>query len=241
MNVCLLFALARESRPFLRQAPAVQPLAGAPFRAWTCNSSDRTLCIAETGVGGERCLQALRWLLEHGMTPRTTVIGAGFAGALTEGWRVGDVLLAHEVIDEQGRCWQTPFSCRDFATTSARAGRLLTVSRLIGDPVEKQGLSRRHQAEAVDMESATAAAFCAEHGLPFVAIRAISDDAVTALSPQLVRLLGGSRVSLRRLLGTVVRSPNVVPELCRLARATRRAAKQLGAFLSPLTTRMVEQ
>ena len=85
------------------------------------------------------------------------------------------------------------------------------------------------------MESAAAAAFCAEHGQPFLALRAISDDASTTLSPRLVRLLGGSRVSVRRLLGTVVRSPAVVAELWRLARSTRKAALRLAEFLSPLT------
>jgi len=199
-----------------------------------CNPPEQRICIAETGVGQEHCQQALSWLKEHGMSRETQVIGAGFAGALAPGWSVGDIILAREVIDEQSRRWPTTFSYIHPPPGGAGTGRLLSMNKLIGDPEEKKRLGREHRADAVDMESATAASFCAEFGLPFLAIRAISDDASTALSPRLMPLIGGSRVSLRCLLGAVIRSPAVVGELWRLARSTQKAAKRLADFLSPL-------
>ena len=81
------------------------------------------------------------------------------------------------------------------------------------------------------METARVARFCAEHDIPFASVRAVSDDVQTALSPRLVALLSGGRVSPLRLLGNVARQPRLVAELWRLARQTRLASAQLALAL----------
>lgn len=222
MDWCILFALARESRPFLRRFPERQRIAVGKLRAWKCREG---LHVVETGIGRERSAHALRELLTSGFLNGCGVVSAGFAGALAEGWRAGDVVLADEVCDEQGRSWPAA------PHLAGRRGRLLTVSRLVGDPVEKRRLGQSHHAVAVDMEAAVVAEFCAEHGLPFQALRVISDDVTTGLSPELVRLLGGATVSPVRLLRAAVRSPRVVGQLCRLAAATRMGARNLAGAL----------
>jgi len=105
---------------------------------------------------------------------------------------------------------------------------LLSTPRLIGDPAEKRALGRHHQAVAVEMESAAAAQYCANQGIPFGSIRVISDCVTTALSPQLLRLLDGGSVSLRSLPGLLLRSPGLVVDLWRLARDTHRASGLLA-------------
>src|SRR5947209_5014710 len=107
MNQCILFALARESWPFLRRFPSRQRLAISSFPVWVCDPPDGCLHVVETGIGRQRCLKALAELWVSGLLNGKRIIGAGFAGALAEGWHVGDVLLPREVIDEQGHCWPT--------------------------------------------------------------------------------------------------------------------------------------
>jgi adenosylhomocysteine nucleosidase len=142
---------------------------------------------------------------EHALVgpPPRLVIAAGFCGALVPDLRVGDVIT----------------------------DRIVTVGRLVGDPAEKRRLADEHHALAVDMESDAVAAVCAERGLPFCAVRVVSDAVDTALSPRLVGLLSGGHVSALRAAAAVARQPSLLREFLRLARDTRLAARNLAAEL----------
>src|SRR5262249_32276989 len=94
-----------------------------------------------------------------------------------------------------------------------------------------QQLGQRFGAAAVDMESATAAHFCWKRNISFVSVRAISDEVQTRLSPRLTALLSGPAVRPGRVLAAVLRSPGLLPELGRLARDPRRAARSLADAL----------
>jgi adenosylhomocysteine nucleosidase len=227
MSRCILFALHREAAPFLRRLPRPLRIPGESCPAWRCDS----LLILETGVGQQRCLAALRWLLDSDLPRPREVICAGFAGALEPGWTVGDVLFADDIIDAGGQRWNTADR-----GGGGRRGGLLTMPTMIGDPDEKRRLGLKHRAVAVEMESAAAARFCQEQGLPFRGIRAISDDVSTTLSPRLLDLLGGARVSIPRLILGVLRQPGLIGELRRLARDTRIAAANLATALLELPT-----
>src|SRR5207248_173173 len=132
------------------------------------------------------------------------VVAAGFCGALAPGLRVGDVVTSP---------------------------RIVTVDHLVADPAEKQRLVEQTGADAVDMESAAVAEVCAARGVPFLAVRAVSDTVDTALSPELVRLLSGGRVSPWKAAVTLAGKPSLLGEFRRLARDTKRAARNLADAL----------
>ena len=167
---------------------------------------------------------------------------AGFAGSLHADVRVGDVLVAQEILDLEGNRWPTSWPGHTTLaggpslTLPARPDRLLTSPRLIGDPEEKRRLGQTHSAQAVDMESATVARFCHERGIPFGCVRSISDNVDTLLAPQLVSLLSQSQVSIPRLAATLARHPGMIGSLITLARNSRLAslalAKKLMGLLS---------
>jgi hypothetical protein len=157
---------------------------------------------------------------------------AGFSGALQSGRNVGALILATVVVDERGGCW--PAAWPGDRPTSAERGRVLTVDAIVANPVGKREQGARHGALAVDMESAAAARLCHEHGVPFACLRAVSDDIDTELSPTLLGLLQDGRRSPRGVLAAVARRPQVVREMWRLARSTRRAAQQLAAALDKM-------
>ena len=113
-------------------------------------------------------------------------------------------------------------------------GRLASSPRLVATPADKAALAAATGALAVDMESAAIAEVCQAARVPCAAVRAISDAADTALSPQLVALLAGGRVSPRRVLMALLRRPALAGELWRLARDTRRAARRLADALGRL-------
>jgi adenosylhomocysteine nucleosidase len=130
------------------------------------------------------------------------VIAAGFCGALVPSLRIGDVVTSP---------------------------RIITVDHLVTDPAEKRRLGASH--DAVDMESAAVAEVCAVKGVPFLAVRAVSDTVDTPLSSELVRLLSGGNVSTWRTCGALVRKPSLLTEFLRLARDTKLAARNLAAAI----------
>jgi adenosylhomocysteine nucleosidase len=200
--------------------------------------------VLETGVGAARNERALRWLAETpklGVVPYRPklVIAAGFAGALHPEYHVGTIVLANEVVDAEGCVYATTWPERlpeGEWRPPLHHGRLLTAGRIVATPEEKRALADKHAAIAVDMESATVARWCAERGLPFACVRAISDDLDTPLSPHLASLLRDGRVDAVRLLGSLLIRPRMIGELWRLARQTTYAAEQLSKALGELLT-----
>ncbi len=158
--------------------------------------------IHVSGVGRNRARRAAEQVLT-GSLPEL-VIAAGFCGALSSALRVGDVVTSP---------------------------RIVTVDHLVSDPAEKRQLAELHRADAVDMESSAVAEVCAEKGVPFLAVRAVSDTSDTALSPELVRLLSGGTVSVWKACAALVRKPALLREFMRLARDTKLAARKLADAL----------
>ena len=172
------------------------------------------------------------------------VLSAGYSGALTSALRVGDLVLATEVADMDGNCWPATWPgalpIGEWRAPLTR-GRVLTTPDLVTDPARKRELGERHQALAVDMESAVAARVCHQSGIPYGCLRAISDDWDTPLSPTLASLTPGGRVSWIRLLAALIRSPKLAAELGRLAGQTKSAARELGRGLGELLTLTLNQ
>lgn len=241
---CILFALRRESQAFRREFRPHQRFPGAPCWARFCGPAWLTVLVLETGLGPARMQAALDWLLGGPLLGNVpyhpkVVVSAGFSGALDESFRVGDLILATEVVDSQGNHW--PATWPETLPSGEwrpplHRGRLLTTPQLVGTAAEKQALGRRYDAAAVDMETAVIARGCQQRGVPFGCLRAISDDAAASLSPRLTSLLRGGRVSPWRLAASLARSPMLLPELLRLARQTRLAGEQLGKALGELLT-----
>jgi len=227
MDTIVLFALAREHMYFLRQLDEIEAVRGLPCRAWKGQIASRTCMVIETGIGGERVRKALDAGVRE-QHPRR-ILFAGFAGGLDPSLRIGDVVEAGEVVGENGEIWRSP--------TTSTEKRLLSVDRMIGDPAEKQRLREKHQADAVEMESAAFAEWCEARAIPWLCVRAISDTADAALSPELVALMGAGRVSPWRLAWAILRRPSFVAELLRLARDTRHAAQRLAEDLRKLLER----
>jgi adenosylhomocysteine nucleosidase len=187
---------------------------------------------------------AVRWALGAGSGPQYLLV-AGFSGALLPGRPVGHLVLAYEVVDEHGGRWPADWPPeRRPAGQGGRTpgtsplvperGRVLTADALAADPAGKRALGVRYVALAVDMESAAAARLCRERGVPCGCLRAVSDDADTALSPELAGLLRAGRPSPGAVLRALLRRPALAAELRALARNTRIAAGRLAGALGEL-------
>jgi adenosylhomocysteine nucleosidase len=231
---CVLFALPRERMFFHGTYRIRHRFVHETMLAWLCADGGQQTLVVETGVGVENTLRAVDWLLagpaHEGRSYRPQyILFGGFAGALHASLQVADLVIAKEVIDMQGKLWPSLWPADGVA--GARPARLLTVDRFIGDPAEKRALGDRYGAIAVDMETAAFARRCAEHSVPWGALRVISDDITRPVSRAVAELVEDSRVSPGKLVKLLLRRPFVVRELWRLGRDTKRASRNLAGGL----------
>jgi adenosylhomocysteine nucleosidase len=174
------FALPEESvafRKLLRRGGAEVALGSSAMR------------IVHVGVGAPAARAGLRVLLAQ--TKPCLVCAAGFAGGLDPRVRTGDLVLDPHLSDAaflSAACQALePVFARahpDAVTTShARFwhGPIFSSAHALESVGEKQACFLRTRALAVDMETAALAEECRAAGVPFMAIRVISDDAASDL------------------------------------------------------------
>jgi adenosylhomocysteine nucleosidase len=241
---CIVFALGRESRPFIREFSKYWRFPGAPCFASFFSRGLLNVLVVETGIGLARTESALRWLLGFPQLDNVPyrprfVLSAGFCGALQPVTKVGDIIVADEVVDTTGKNWKATWpasSVSEPVKGQVLRGRILTTPELIVSRDDKRKLGEVHAAAGVDMESAAVAQACTEVSIPFGCVRAISDEADAALSPEVLGLLTEDGVSFKRVALTILRRPSLLPELRSLACDTRYAAKQLANVLGTLVS-----
>jgi adenosylhomocysteine nucleosidase len=239
-GVVILFALEREAAPFRRAARELcltQARSASEGKAISCSrfgpvsnqtaGSIEQIHIHVTGVGRRRTQVAMEQILIESDSPRC-IIAAGFCGALQPKLRVGDIVIAREVVDVAGHMWPTHSV---LIPQDKQCGRILTANGLIANSAEKRQLGDFHKADAVDMESAAVAEASSARGVPFLAVRAVSDAVDTELSPELLRLLSGGNVSAWKAFRALLKKPALMGEFRRLARDTRLAARNLAKAL----------
>jgi adenosylhomocysteine nucleosidase len=122
----------------------------------------------------------------------------------------------------------------DTASLSYQQGGILTCDQIIFDTELRSHLGDSFGALAVEMEGAAAAQVASEDGLPFVAVRGISDD-LSHDFPGLEALLhyrGQTRYNLwRKRFKLSVTDPNTLAGAKELARGGKLAMRNVVSFL----------
>lgn len=176
----IIAALPREFDLLARDLPAtrIRHADGILIQSATAPHGASPLLLVTAGMGPERVSLAVAAALAHG--PIATLLSVGFAGACDPSLNPGDVIEASLVIDSRsGERFPT-----DAAFEVAAPGVLVSSTQIAGI-AEKRRLRETYNAAAVDMEAATVARLARAHGIPFGALKAISDEHdvdLTALS-----------------------------------------------------------
>jgi adenosylhomocysteine nucleosidase len=158
------------------------------------------------------------------------VISIGLAGALSPHLKVGDVVIADQIITgaENWDChegWRVRLMSR---LAQAHQGQIFGSDVIIEKAETKSGLHTATGALAVDMESQVAARFAASRNLPLAGLRVISDDATHILPPAaLVAMKPDGGIAIGRVLGSLLRRPQQLPALIRTARSSNKAFAEL--------------
>jgi adenosylhomocysteine nucleosidase len=234
-KVAIIAALERELHPLVRTwAKAAVQHDG---RTFTFYESNYAVAICG-GIGADSARRAAEAAIKH-YAPEV-LISAGVAGALVSDLHVGDTIFPLLVIDtkdgsrRETAIQQTPMASSPLArTVVATYSEITTI-------VQKQQLAKSYAAHAVDMEASAVALAAEKHGLPFIAIKAISDDLNFEL-PEMNEFIRDAKFRTAKFVFHVTTRPWLWLRVYRLARNTKLASENLCAWLreSALTNTIV--
>jgi nucleoside phosphorylase len=237
--IAVTFALPAESSEFLRRLRDKSHTDRDGVRAIRGKIEDRAIEVLHTGVGEKVCRQRLGKFLSARRTAGRIrggeqdrqfdcLISAGFAGALDNDLKIGDLLLAEN--------FSTVHLSEARASLSGlhiQIANLLTVPALIDSPEERNKLALKSGAVAADMETEFIARACAACAIPLLSLRVISDTPHTRLPAPANVLFDVERQQTRMLkLAThLLAHPSRVPRLVRFASRIAHARKLLADAL----------
>lgn len=167
----------------------------------------------------------------------TAIISIGIAGALSPDLIVGDVVIAERVVTaneafETDAKWTARLAG---ALPNARIGAILGRGAIAESAEIKAMLRESTGADAVDMESHLAARAAMERGVPFAALRVISDAADHSLPPAaLVAMKADGSIALGSVLLSVLRQPSQISALIRTGRESEKAFAVLERCVAAL-------
>ena len=216
MNVIAVTGLAREAR--IARGAKLTPVIGSGDEALLVRRLEEAIAAGARGI-----------------------VSFGIAGALAPLLKVGDTLIATHVVHGNERYQTDPRWTAILRQRLPRAtpGILVGHEQIVSHVDGKRRLFALSGAHAVDTESHIAARLANRHGIPFVAVRTISDSSTRGLPPAaLVPLKTSGRISLRAVLGSVASEPAQISDLMttgreagRALRALLRSRNALGLFL----------
>jgi adenosylhomocysteine nucleosidase len=221
LRVGIVTAMATEVWPLIRgwnknPHPWQNPRKMGHPQVFFENDEALLLC---GGIGYEAGKRAAEAVIEYAKP--SLLIATGLAGALKREWTLGRTMVAAEVIDEAtGRRVQTAYG----------EGTVVS-SREIARAAKKREIASRFAADVVDMEGAAVAEVAEAHGLPFLAVKAVSDEMDFELPPLQEFVDAEGRFQTARFGFWAAWHPQWWPSIARLKRRSDIAAAALAEIL----------
>ena len=241
LRIALLFALPQEYTGLKRLTAPWKLTTREPFKSFVRHAPPKELLLIESGMGHDRMLEALEWLL--GWTRPDLVIAAGFAGSLAQDLAVGDVCLGERLIgyDLQSHSQLRPAMNVSVSERLAhfcderriRKAQMVTVTQ----PEAKPQLARDFEKtpSIMDMESYFAGHWCYQNHIPFLSFRAISDGLSDEIDFNLKTISDSrGRVQIPLVVASVLKNPQLARSYYRSWKHSTKAAKNLGRALAGL-------
>ena len=167
------------------------------------------------------------------------LISFGVAGGLKAGLRPGTCIVASDIVADDRRYSTDRGRSQELLQRlpGALSGILAGVRAPVTTAHAKRALQANTGALAVDMESHTVADAAAQYGLPMAAVRVICDPAARGLPDMAFRSVrADGTTNIATLLQAIVRQPNHIPAMLRVAldaRAARATLARCGRLLGP--------
>lgn len=158
------------------------------------------------------------------------ILSIGICGALSPKLDVGDCIVATEVVAPERRFLTHGPWTQELLDSipESQPASLAGTNSILASRADKLELHRDTKAAAADMESHVAARVADEFGVPFAAVRVVSDSAARALPPAaLVAMSKSGEVDVVAVLRSLVTQPSQIPALIRTAWEAEKAFRVL--------------
>lgn len=205
--------------------------------------------VCQTGIGHERALAAANAVLAE-LTPEVA-LSVGLAGGLAEGLSVGEVVICTHVDHESHRhsdaeqsiyadegMLETAIQVAEASEVPARTGTSITVDEAAWGPAEKAAHHSWKGHDIVEMESFWIAGAASKRGIPFLAVRAISDSSEETL-PNTGSVRPDGTLDMDRFLAYLEEHPDAAERLSSVAQGSKVALANLSAFLDAFLPALV--
>jgi adenosylhomocysteine nucleosidase len=224
--IAMIAALEREVSGFVKNWTRVRrEHQGRNFLFFCREEHEREQMIVVCGgIGLEAARRAAEAVIA--LYRPSQVLSVGFAGALDASLHVGDVFIPEVVIDARD-------GSRTQIEGGSNEGTLVTFMDVAGI-AQKASLAQAYGAQAVDMEASAVAAAARAHGIPFAAIKAISDEMNFEMPEMACFVDSQGRFKTASFAFFAALRPWLWPRVAQLASDSRKAANALGQHLRRL-------
>lgn len=190
-------------------------------RVQISQSPDCRAIVVTAGMGVASARVAAEAAWQHSRGHLRLFISAGYAGALDSHLAPGDIIRPADVIDDSDGL--------SIATVSG-SGKLVTAG-VVASRSLKRLFAEKHQAQAVDMEAYAVGDVARIYGVPFLAVKAITDDLEFPMPPLGKFISADGRLQQAAFTVYSAFRPWTWPTLFRLGRNSRRASAALARAL----------
>lgn len=234
-DVAIVFGSAIEADALSARMSNKRSIHAPHFRLRQGFISGRRMLLMEAGYGRKAAERATEALIAGHKPP--WVISAGFASALTEKVRRGEILMATSVCNEAGdRLGIDLRMSEDEAarTPGLQLGRLLTVDSPVSSPESRRALGAKFEADALDEETWSVADVCRKQNVRFLAVRVITTSVGDEVPREVGALLRRRTLpgKLGAMTGALLRRPGSIKELFQARERALAASERLAAFLT---------
>ncbi len=239
MKLALFSAFPHELKHIIKNLRA-ERVRTSPFIIWSARAAAKEIIIVLSGMGAINSEAA--WNYVTGEYSPDYIISAGFGGALYNGARIGDlvaasgVLLYPETAEENAhgnRNYLAVPGAKDVMRKMACAdgveeGSILTLRHRLNKAKIDKELLQRLSFPVCDMETFPLAKLSLQGGLPFFAIRAVTDRAHEEIPHELFDVTDANgNYSLSRAMRIILSHPALIPSSIRMGNNARLASQKL--------------
>jgi adenosylhomocysteine nucleosidase len=238
-DIGLISALPLELSDFLGRCSKVKTYSGGRFTFRGGFYGKIRIAVVESGPGCARARRAAAALMEA-HAPRW-IVSTGFCGALTPALKIGDIVVANEVVNVAGEKLAIDLQMTSDPANGLHVGRTLTVDHIVRTIVEKQNLAEATGSLAVDMETYAITQLCHDQKVRCMAVRAVSDDVSVDLPSEVLSLMGETgTVRVGAVIGALWKRPGSYKDMWRMRENAMVAAGRLAGFLDGVVRQLHE-
>ncbi|HXX82197.1 MAG TPA: hypothetical protein VEI46_11655 [Thermodesulfovibrionales bacterium] len=211
-----------------------------PFTLFRAPCASGEVIVVQTGMGIRNAETSLDFVIKE-YSPHM-ILSSGFGGALYDNATIGELIWASRVLLVNNAVRDTidlPDSDHLFNRLSqkltVRKGSVVTLEQWTKKPEIKRTLPRALPFPVCDMETFPLAKATITRGLPFVAIRSITDLSHEEIPPELLSVSDESgNYRLARSLKVLFGNPSLIPRALSLGKNSAIASQNLWRAVKAL-------